>query len=66
MQVIYKGEIIELQDTIDQGIKNQDIFKEDINLEDTIELNQKDFENNNDLSKIELEKTIEIGVDKNE
>lgn len=66
MQVIYKGEIIELQDTIDQGIKNQDIFKDDINLEDTIELNHKDFENNNDLSKIELEKTIEIGVDKNE
>ena len=66
MQVIYKGEIIELQDTIDQGIKNQDIFKDDINLEDTVELNQKDFENNNDLSKIELEKTIEIGVDKNE
>lgn len=66
MQVIYKGEIIELQDTINQGIKNQDIFKDNINLEDTIELNHSDFENKNDLSKIELEETIEIGVGKNE
>ena len=66
MQVIYKGDILELSDDLDQNIKKQDIFNENNNLEDTIELNLSELKNNNDLSKIELEKTIDLGVDKNE
>ncbi len=66
MQVIYKGEILELSDNLDQNIKKQDIFDENINLEETIELNPNDLKNKNDLSKIELDKTIDLGVDKNE
>lgn len=66
MQVIYKGDILELSDNIDQNIKKQDIFKENINLEDTMELNPNDLKDNNDLSKIELENTIDLGVDNNE
>ena len=57
MKVMYKGNEIELQDT---NSKEQDIFPIDINLEDTIEFNKDNLETKIDISKIELEKTIQL------
>ncbi len=63
MKVMYKGDEIELQDI---NTNDQDIFPININLDDTIEFKKDDFKNDIDLSKIELEKTIDLGGNSNE
>lgn len=66
MKVLYKGEEIDLIDTIDNNIKYHDLFKDINENEDTIELQPEELNNKNNLSKIELEKTIELGGNINE
>lgn len=66
MKVLYKCEEIDLIDTIDNNIKYHDLFKDINENEDTIELQPEELNNKNNLSKIELEKTIELGGNINE
>lgn len=60
MKVLYNGEEIELNETNNSNIRKFDLFNDETINEDTIELQPEDLQNNNDISKIELEKTIEL------
>lgn len=43
------------------NIKEHDIFSSNVNIEDTIEFNPDEIEDNINISKLELEKTIDLG-----
>ena len=66
MKVIYNGDTIELKDKYIEGSDNYDIFPDSINLEDTIEFDPSLIFEQLDLSRINLEKTIDLGDDKDE
>ena len=66
MKVIYNGDTIELKDKYLDGSDNYDVFPDSINLEDTIEFDPNQIFEQLNLSKINLEKTIDLGDDKNE
>ena len=61
MKVLCNGNEIELNDKLETGTRNHDIFPVNINLEDTIEFKPEDFVNDIDMSRIEIEKTIDLG-----
>jgi len=61
MKVLSNGNEIELNDKLESGTRNHDIFPVNINLEDTIEFKPEDFVNDIDMSRIEIEKTIDLG-----
>ena len=60
MKVLCNGEEIELKEKLESDTRNHDIFPVNINLENTIESKPEDFVNDIDMSKIEIEKTIEL------
>lgn len=61
MKVLCNGNEIEINDKLESGTRNHDIFPVNINLEDTIEFKPEDFVNDIDMSRIEIEKTIDLG-----
>jgi len=61
MKVLSNGNEIEINDKLESGTRNHDIFPVNINLEDTIEFKPEDFVNDVDMSRIEIEKTIDLG-----
>ena len=61
MTVLCNGNEIEINDKLESGTRNHDIFPVNINLEDTIEFKPEDFVNDIDMSRIEIEKTIDLG-----
>ena len=66
MRVIYNNDEFELVDNVDSNIKKHDIFESNINVEDTIEFKPEEFEEKADISRLELEKTIDLGGKSNE
>lgn len=60
MKVLCNGEEIEIKDKLDSDTRNHDIFPVNINLENTIEFKPEDFVNDIDMSKIEVEHTIDL------
>lgn len=66
MKVLNNGETIDLKDTLENGVKEQDFFPKNINLEDTIEFKAEDFSNDIDMSRIELENTLNLGGNKDD
>ena len=65
MKVLCNGNEIEINDKLESGTRNHDIFPVNINLEDTIEFKPEDFVNDIDMSRIEIEKTIDLGGTQN-
>lgn len=60
MKVLCNGEEIELNEKLESDTRNHDIFPVNINLENTIEFKPEDFVNDIDMSKIEIDKTIDL------
>lgn len=60
MKVLCNGEEIELNEKLESDTRDHDIFPVNINLEKTIEFKPEDFVNDIDMSKIEIDKTIDL------
>ncbi len=65
MKVLYHGETIELNDNTTDEALEYDVFDQDINLEKTKEFNPNIIKNTNSSVNL-LEKTIDLGGNKNE